>query len=147
MTNSFYAFININKLISEALKIVKKSTAPEVFDDSKIIGKIKNTSVVKSSHTNDKRGERQRDEGLDNAAIMNIISRGFKKLEDNYNALIYKDSDGKFNNLVLFFDKKANVITIVTIIQQNRTRPNYFTKDTDNKIIIEHSEINLIKLF
>ena len=141
----FKETIIIEQLISEALKIVKK-VSTEVFDDGHNIGVVKSYKIIKSKHTHDKRGEIERDKDISNEDIVNTLSKAFKDLKDGYNHVIFKSKNDKFNNIVVFNNKDEKVITVITIIQQERNKPNYFAKETDNKIILESLKFNLIRL-
>ena len=142
----FSQYLKLKELsteISEALNIIKKSV--EITDDDVEIGTIKNLNVIKTTHTKDVRGNEERDLNLNNQKLINIIKKSVNSLKQGYNALIYKNDSGKYDNMILHLDK--NTLRIVTIIQQSRTNPNYFTKDNDNKIILESTEFNLVIQF
>jgi len=139
----FSQYLKLKELsieISEALNIIKKSV--EITDDDVEIGTIKNIKVIKTPHTKDMRGNVERDANLNNQKIINIIKKSVNSVKQGYNALIYKNTSGKYDNMILHLDKST--LRIVTMIQQSRTNPNYFTKDTDNKIVVEATEFNLV---
>lgn len=138
--------------LQEALRLVKKGSEVEDSDsNSEKIGRFQNKDVFRTTHTKDVRDKTKviRDEGITNKDYIDILKKGTestgKALEAGkiYN-INFKNSQGKYDMLIasVFTDK----IIIVTILQQSRNSPNYFSKPEDIKLIAEMNNTEIIEL-
>ena len=123
----------------EALKIVKKSTSVNDITDDNIIGKFQNKDVIKTNHLYDiRKGDTtSRSDNISNAEFIDILKRLplDKKLQNKYYSVTFKNSLGKYDNIVFHVDETT--IRFVTVIQQNRNKPNYKSKSDDITMIVE----------
>jgi hypothetical protein len=131
-------------MLLEALKIVKKGSEVSDLTGTKSVGKFQNKDVVRTVHSSEVRKDKERDYGLDNTDYINILKKSCtEKLKSGeiYN-IMYKNSKGKYDMIVLGFNDKT--ITIITVLQQDRLSPNYNIKPGDIKILSE--KLNIIYL-
>lgn len=123
--------------INEALKLVKKVNSEPL--EAGITFEVSGYTVIPTKHIKDERKGELRDTGLQKRSIIKVINKaidkGLSAIDKQYIHLIVKNAEGKYDDLILYKDGKK--LTITTIILQNRTQPNYFTKPDDAKLIIE----------
>jgi hypothetical protein len=142
---NFREFLELNEVLNEALKIIKKGS--EVSDDDVIIGKFQGKNIIKTKHLKDIRDKETsgRGDGISNEEFISILKRLpiTKKLENGYYNLVYKENE-KYNMIIIFVDQIS--IRLITVLHQNRNYDNFKTKPGDTKLIIENIEIEVIEL-
>jgi len=158
----FYSFFLLEKL-----RIVKKSSqksketnkhhqsdmdsAKKDFESS-VIGKVKGKTVKKSRHMSQVRdGDTlPRDHGVSNEDILEIVEKALN--HPNYKhreklMVVYKNKKGRYDLLVMSVQR--NLITLITIIRENKRMPvDYFTpKHKDRvKLVVESQEMQELDL-
>lgn len=127
----------------EALRVVKKASRVNNDEESEIIGTIRNKEIIRTKHTKEFRGSEVRDRDMTNKDYFEIIKKEFDKLNSNGTYVIdYKNKNDKYDSLVIAV--KSDKIVIITIVQQNRDKPNYKFKPGDTKLISESLDIIFI---
>ena len=119
--------------------VVSKGTKANDIEDKTIIGKFQNKDVIKTNHVYDirKGDSKERSDSISNEEFIDILKRMKldKKLQNKYYHITYKNKNNKYDNLVFVVDDKT--IRFVTVIQQNRNKPTYKSKDGDIEMLIE----------
>ena len=122
----------------EGLKLVTKGTDVNT-DDSNIIGKFQNKDVIKTNHTYDIRKDSDipRNDGITNKEFIDILKKAAngEKLKNSYYNIQFKNKNNKYDDLIFYVDDKS--IRLITVIQHNRSKPTYKSKDSDISIILE----------
>jgi len=128
--------------LSEVLRIKKKASDKdkEKIQDNPDQGKVGKYRLNLSKHSTDNRGKDKRNKGLTSGKIHGVIEKFLNKESnpDGYTHLIFKNSEGKWDDMLVFIDNKRNVITIVTVIKHSKeAADDYFIKRGDKKSILE----------
>lgn len=136
--------------ITEALSIVKKASDTTLNPYESF--EVKGYKIIPTFHIKDERTgvNNSRDIEVSRSSIIKLITKaldnGLKDMNKSYIHLIYKNN-GKYDDYIVYKDNKT--ITITTVIIQHRNKPNYFTKDGDEKLVLEKylKDINIVELY
>ena len=126
-------------VLLEGITIVNKGTIANIENDSNIVGVFQNRQVIKTNHTYDSRKGSfvPRNDGMSNKDFLDILNKipSNSKLKTGMYNVQFKNKNNKYDDLVFSVNDKT--IIFITVIQQNRSKPTYKSKESDISIILE----------
>ena len=126
-------------VLLEGITIVNKGTIANIENDSNIVGVFQNRQVIKTNHTYDSRKGSfvPRNDGMSNKYFLDILNKipSNSKLKTGMYNVQFKNKNNKYDDLVFSVNDKT--IIFITVIQQNRSKPTYKSKESDISIILE----------
>ncbi len=102
-------------------------------------GPYKGWKVLRTSHLDDLRGNKQRDHNFECDDFEKLVMRFLEKrplgIEDGEYSVTWKNKNG-FQNMVISVDNKFKIITFITIIQLDKKTPKYTLKSKTRQVYL-----------
>lgn len=117
----------------------------EAVPTVKIEDELFGYSVWRNEHLDNARsGEKSsRVEGLSDTELKYYITKAFRKLGSFPHGvlhIIHRNSNGNFDDQIIFVDNKAKQINIKTYIKNRRAPKDFKSKQWDTRVILENQE-------